>query len=89
MKVNFFFDHSEYSIDSHNVDEFRTFSRPDLRGLRWPNVDGSFESAGVEFLFDFRAFRRNDVNIGFRYSRLLSDQVSGKNHINFIFVSFQ
>ncbi len=86
VKSNFFFDHSNYSIDSHNIDELTTLTRPDLRG-RWPANEGTLESAGVEILFDFRAFRLTDVSMGFRYSRLLSDNIKDKSHFDFIIVS--
>jgi hypothetical protein len=87
IKGNFFFDYSDAQIDPRSVSEFRSSGRV-RANARTTLTNEILRSTGVEVTFDFRFLRSLDLDIGFRYSRLLDDQ-GGKdrNHFDLIVAS--
>ncbi len=86
IRSNFFFDYSQFRINTHDISEFRSDRRPELSG-RFPGVNGELRSAGVEVLFDFRFIRTLDMSLGFRYSYLLEDEFEDRTKFDFVVVS--
>ena len=85
--LNGFYDFMTFSIDAHPVSDYRATS-----GVRFEGRSNSFStnasSAGAEVTFNFRFMRLADMNLGFRYSRLLDGiSIPNKNQFELIIIS--